>query len=119
MNGRFISTLDLYRDGFVLMAGHDGAGWIDAAKQAGQDTGVDVTAYVVAKVGSDEPLADIPTHREKISSPFSKPFPACYNIETSGAVLVRPDGYVGWRQKQLTPDAGQNLAAALNQILCR
>ena len=40
-----------------------------------------------------------------------------YGIDESGAVLVRPDGTVAWRQAHASGDALQNLADALYQIL--
>ena len=114
-----ISSLDLYRGSFVLLAGHDGQGWMAAARRASENTSVDITGHVVGKPGTDASLTDLPPHRAKISSLFTAPFPTAYGIEPSGAVLVRPDGYVAWRQTTLTPDAAENLTAALNRVLCR
>ena len=36
-----ISTLDLFGDGFVLLAGPDGGGWLEAARAASEHAGVD------------------------------------------------------------------------------
>ncbi|WP_398479145.1 FAD-dependent monooxygenase [Tardiphaga sp.] len=114
-----ISSLDLYHSEFVLMAGEAGEGWIGAARQASEQTGVAIRAHVVGSPGSGEKLTDLPPYREKISSLFTPAFPVAYGIEPSGAVLVRPDGYVAWRQKAFMPDAAASLSGALTRVLCR
>ncbi len=118
-NGALVSTLDLYGRGFVLMCGHDGGKWIDAAFVAGAALDTTIAAHVVARPGSDLPLTDLPPHRTRLSSLFSAPFPATYGIEGSGAVLVRPDGYVAWRQRQYSPNSAELLTRALTAVLCR
>jgi 2-polyprenyl-6-methoxyphenol hydroxylase-like FAD-dependent oxidoreductase len=114
-----ISSLDLYRGDFVLMAGDAGEAWVEAARIASEQTGVMIRAHVVGRPGSGASLADLPPHREKISSLFTPAFPLAYGIEPSGAVLIRPDGYVAWRQSAFTPDAGTLLVDALERVLCR
>lgn len=114
-----ISSLDLYRGKFVLMAGNEGLDWIEASRRASAETGVEIESHVVAKPGSGAPLTDLPPYREKISTLFTAPFPEAYGIEPSGAVLIRPDGYVAWRQKSASADAAQTLTRALTQVLCR
>ncbi|MGZ5965105.1 MAG: FAD-dependent monooxygenase [Caulobacteraceae bacterium] len=119
LDGEVISSLDLYGRDFVLMIGDEGEGWLDAVAQARLDTGVDIEARLVGRPGSDGRLVDLPPHRRKLSSPFTAPFPAAYGIGPSGAVLVRPDGYVAWRKTSFPPDAARDLIAALNAALCR
>ena len=41
-----------------------------------------------------------------------------YDLEPDGAVLVRPDGYVGWRSRSGVDDPAQMLTQALDSILC-
>ncbi len=117
--GQVISSLDLYCKGFVLMAGHEGEGWVTAARAAAATLGIDLRAHVVGKPGSQGELLDLPPHRRTVATLFTQPFPAAYGISPSGAVLVRPDGYVGWRMKSHSPGAEQALTAALSRILCR
>ncbi|MGH7095586.1 MAG: hypothetical protein ACREFB_18895, partial [Stellaceae bacterium] len=45
-------------------------------------------------------------------------WPAAYGVAADGAVLVRPDGYVGWRSRGGDGGAGA-LSAALDRILGR
>jgi hypothetical protein len=118
-DGKVISTLDLYGRGFVLVAGHEGDAWTDAAARASQETGVDIESHVVGLPRSPAPLADLPPHRTRVSSLFTPPFPEAYGMEPSGAVLVRPDGYVAWRARRLPDQPAKDLAAALTRVLCR
>ena len=118
-DGALISTLDLYGSGFVLICGHAGAKWSEAAAAAGAAAGIALATHVVGQPGSDLPLTDLAPHRSRLSSLFSAPFPAAYGIEPSGAVLVRPDGYVAWRQHRHAPDAAHLLTRALAAVLCK
>ncbi len=117
--GQVISSLDLYCKGFVLMAGHEGEGWVTAARAAAATLGIELRAHVVGKPGSQGELLDLPPHRRTVATLFTQPFPAAYGISPSGAVLVRPDGYVGWRMKSHSATAAQDLTAALSRLLCR
>jgi 2-polyprenyl-6-methoxyphenol hydroxylase-like FAD-dependent oxidoreductase len=110
-DGKTLSPLDLYGSGFVLMAGPDGEGWLEAAKQAGAVTGVEVAAYRVARApGEAGDLVDL--HPDD-----GLPFWTAYGLEPSGATLVRPDGYVAWRSP-VDGDAGaERLTAALKSVL--
>ena len=49
----------------------------------------------------------------------SAPFSSAYGIKPDGAVLVRPDGYIAWRQPAHSGDAAQRLSQTLNAVLCR
>jgi hypothetical protein len=95
--GKTLSTLDLYIGDFVLMTGPDGAAWADAAAAAKAELGIEVLAHTVDSVA--------PT------------FAAAYGIGSSGASLVRPDGYVAWRAQTHTSDASERLVAVLRQVL--
>ncbi len=117
--GKVISSLDLYCKGFVLMAGDEGEAWLAAAKQAGAAVGIELQAHRVCKPGSTGHLLDLPPHRRTVATLFTQPFPAAYGIKPSGAVLVRPDGYVGWRMQVHTAAAAEQLTTALRRILDR
>jgi 2-polyprenyl-6-methoxyphenol hydroxylase-like FAD-dependent oxidoreductase len=117
--GGLISSLDLYGHGFVLLArAEDGAEWIAAAAQVAAELRVPIAAYLVGRPGSAAALVDLPPHRRTAGQLFSRSFPEAHGIEASGAVLVRPDGYVGWRTARHTPDAAARLGSALRSILC-
>lgn len=84
-----LSTLDLVGTSLTLLAGPDGSAWWDAARTAAAATGVPIDAYVIDRAG----LADLGD------------FCGAYGIGTDGAVLVRPDGHVAWRQHHGRIDA--------------
>jgi putative polyketide hydroxylase len=76
-----ISTLDWFGRGFVLLAGPEGSAWLAHGPQGARQAGVELDAHQLKDPG----------------------FAAEYGIGPSGAVVVRPDGFVGWRTKT---DAG-------------
>jgi len=39
-----------------------------------------------------------------------------YGLSESGAVLVRPDGHIGWRSAEMTGDPARTLGDAMNAI---
>ncbi|WP_283807650.1 FAD-dependent monooxygenase [Bradyrhizobium sp. LTSPM299] len=117
---KIISTLDLYRGQFVLMTGHDGSAWLGAAKVAGGKVGIEIAAHVVGRPGSSSEIVDLPPHRRRLSSLFTVPFNRAHGIDPSGAVLVRPDGYVACRLAHFDESASvENLLTSLNSVLCR
>ncbi|HEY3614881.1 MAG TPA: FAD-dependent monooxygenase [Gaiellales bacterium] len=92
------STLDLVRRGFVLLAGPAGEPWRAVAGAAAADLGIALETHVVAGVAE---------------------FAARYGTGDSGAVLLRPDGFVAWRSVTAPEDGGSALQAALERILDR
>jgi putative polyketide hydroxylase len=100
-DGRQHSTLDLFGRGFVLLAGPDGAAWCDAAPAAAV-TGVRLAAY---RVGAAE-----------LAVPDGS-FIEAYDVSRTGAVLVRPDGFVAWRARAASARPAESLAVALRAAL--
>jgi putative polyketide hydroxylase len=94
-----VSTLDLFGHGFVLLAGPRGVGWREAGRT------LEVDAFTVG-VGCD--LGD-PDQRWR----------DVYGVEADGAVLVRPDGHVGWRSRAAVPDPAGELSRTLAALLAR
>ena len=96
-----VSTLDLVGRGrFTLLTGGADT-WRDAAAQATQATG---TSIAVVSIGPGGDYTDP-----------SGTWAALRGTSATGAVLVRPDGHVGWRAAN-GEDTG-SLAATLAQIL--
>lgn len=89
--GRKISTLDLFGRNFVFLAGPEAQAWCDAANDL---------------------KIDLDVHR--IEDPE---FPDAYGIAPSGAVLVRPDGFVAWRAKSGEGASSSALARLAQAIL--
>jgi 2-polyprenyl-6-methoxyphenol hydroxylase-like FAD-dependent oxidoreductase len=102
--GSRVSTLDLFGRNLVLLAGPHGLRWCAAAEQAAHQLGVALDAY---RVGSDE-LADV-----------DGGFADGYGISAAGAVVVRPDGFIGWRARDATECSAETMAGVLATLLCR
>lgn len=88
------SMIDLYGKGFVLLAGPD-TDWQTAAKAATGSLGVQLETHVLDG-------ADV---RER------------HGITASGALLVRPDGFVAWRAPDASGVPGGELERALRNLL--
>jgi 2-polyprenyl-6-methoxyphenol hydroxylase-like FAD-dependent oxidoreductase len=99
--GQPVSTLDLLGDGLVVLAGPDGQAWCEAARSAGRRLGVPIRAHTV---GTD---VEDPQRR----------FGPAYGVADTGAVVVRPDGFVGWRTRNGAAAPEQALLGALRPLL--
>jgi hypothetical protein len=104
-SGKQVSTLDLFGRNFVLLAGPEGAAWCEAGRaEASRLSGLPLDVY---RVGSTDLL-----------DPEDQ-FCATYGLSPTGACLVRPDGFVGWRARASVPNPSTSLATALRMLLCR
>ena len=101
--GRRLQTLDLIDGGFVLLAGSDGDAWIAAAATL-RHRDPRLSAYRVATDG-DLSFAD------------NGSFGQSFEVGRGGAVLIRPDGHVGFRAQDLPGDPAEALGSALTRIL--
>lgn len=102
-NGNEISTIDLFYDGFIVVAGPSGAGWRQAAADLAAE-GLRVKAYVVGTGG------------DLIELPDQPPLTRLYGIDADGAVLVRPDGHVAFRSRRSAADPTRALREALGRL---
>jgi 2-polyprenyl-6-methoxyphenol hydroxylase-like FAD-dependent oxidoreductase len=87
-DGQQRSTLDLAGDDFVLLAGPEGQAWLAAAGHAG----------LAARVIDDGA------------------FLAASGLGSDGALILRPDGVIGWRSKGAAADCAPALAEALQRL---
>jgi 2-polyprenyl-6-methoxyphenol hydroxylase-like FAD-dependent oxidoreductase len=78
--GAEASTLDLFGRNFVLFTGTGAHAWRESGEAAARDLGVGLDLYTVD--ASADPEGN---------------FAESYGITPTGAVLVRPDGFVAWR----------------------
>jgi 2-polyprenyl-6-methoxyphenol hydroxylase-like FAD-dependent oxidoreductase len=105
-DGSRVSTLDLLGgQQFTLLAGPEGRAWCDAARAAADRLRVPLDALVISA--------------DKQPAGGDADWTATYGIEDAGAVLIRPDGYVGWRRASASSDPSLELAGALEHILGR
>jgi putative polyketide hydroxylase len=96
--GKPISTIDLFGSRFVLLAGSKGTSWRDAAVEQKR---LSIDVYVIG--------------RDLIDSEGL--WAKAYGLDDSGAVLVRPDGYVTWRIRSLPNCPKKSFAAVLDELL--
>jgi putative polyketide hydroxylase len=87
------STIDLTANRFTVLAAPDGGAWCDAAALAATGGGMDLAAHRL--LGPTDGLG----------------------IGASGAVLVRPDGFVAWRAETLPAEPAAALGTALRTVL--
>jgi 2,4-dichlorophenol 6-monooxygenase len=101
---RETSTLDLVGKGrFALLTGIGGEAWVEAAREIGAETGVEIDAHVI---GPGRDFED-----------FTGDWARAREIEEAGCLLVRPDQFIAFRQFEAPTDAKAQLKAALEQVL--
>ncbi|MDQ2942849.1 MAG: FAD-dependent monooxygenase, partial [Candidatus Dormibacteraeota bacterium] len=88
------SMLDLFGTHFTLLAGPRGGSWRVAAGEVANQVRIPMLDQTVA-------------------------WPSVYGIEESGAVLIRPDGHVAWRQPATIPNPAMELRRILSIVLSR
>jgi tetracenomycin A2 monooxygenase-dioxygenase len=88
-----ISTLDLFWDAPVVLAGADGGPWIDAAAKVAKETGVPLRGYRIGATGDLRPV--------------DRDWAEAYGVSSSGMALIRPDAFVASRVPELvaSPEA--------------
>jgi len=100
-----ISTIDVYDGGFVLFTGPDNSAWSLAADRVRDELKVPIKSLAFGRdlLPVEEDLADLLDR---------------YGLTATGAVLARPDGFVGLRAAAaLGEDEYAQLLSALTQIL--
>jgi 2,4-dichlorophenol 6-monooxygenase len=107
-HGQRLSTLDLVGGGrFTVVTGVSGLSWEAAARGCAGRLGIEIGVARIGAAGMRDAYGEWARVRE---------------IDEDGCLLVRPDGYIAWRQPGAPPDdrqaAGQ-LAGALSRILSR
>jgi 2,4-dichlorophenol 6-monooxygenase len=104
--GERVAAHDLVRPGaFLLLAGERGEDWVGAAERAATTAGVTIDAH---RVGPDAELRGADD--------------AWYGLrghDARGALLVRPDGHVGFRAATGVADPDAALERALDALLSR
>jgi 2-polyprenyl-6-methoxyphenol hydroxylase-like FAD-dependent oxidoreductase len=98
-DGERLSTLDLFQRGWVLLAENDH--WSAAARQATERTGITVDYQRIGgRLQPHEP----------------EEFLRAFGLSHDGATLVRPDGYIAWRSRDLPIQPAETLTVALDQV---
>jgi 2-polyprenyl-6-methoxyphenol hydroxylase-like FAD-dependent oxidoreductase len=104
LNGVSVSTLDLPQSGFVLLAGADGGIWT-AAGNTLAEAGIPLKTYRIAPDG-------------ELSRPDDR-FEQTVGIGARGALLLRPDGVIGWRSRGSHADPRARLDEVMGRLTFR
>jgi putative polyketide hydroxylase len=103
--GRRVSTLDLLGGSFTLLTTGDRAPWAAAVAGASAALGVPIAVH---QIGGGGDALDPDGAWAKVTG-----------LPPDGALLVRPDDFVGWRAERLPADPERELRQALSAILAR
>jgi len=93
VDDKHVSTLDLWGEGFTLLASGSAAPWLGEIETVAKSSRIPLRTLSCA----DQSLAEL------------------YGLGERGAVLVRPDGYVAWRSADTA--AVKPVAEALTSVL--
>jgi 2,4-dichlorophenol 6-monooxygenase len=103
--GEKVSTIDLVKpDRFLLITGEDGHAWKEAAVATSHELGVAIDAVSIGHVSGDylDPRVSWLKHR---------------GISNEGAILVRPDRFIAWRNVGASSTPNIELNTALKKVL--
>jgi len=100
-----ISTLDLIDGRFILLAGEGGSSWCRAGDHVARLLGVKLAMYRVAADG------DLVDPQQQCAGVMG--------ISADGAILIRPDGFVAWRNGHMAASPEKVIDQVLRNILCR
>jgi putative polyketide hydroxylase len=103
--GQRVSTLDLLGSGFSLLTRDAGIPWAAAAASVSGQLGVPISVHCIG------PRADVIDPEDRWAS--------LTGLAPDGALLVRPDDFVGWRAAKLPAHPVDGLRQALSSILSR
>jgi hypothetical protein len=103
-DGRQISTLDLFGRNFALLGGSESSAWCKCGEEASKKLRIDLDEYRLGASGLTDPNGE---------------FLPAFGIDSTGAVLVRPDGFVAWRAKTGDGASTVEVESALSTILSR
>jgi hypothetical protein len=106
--GKRVSTLDLFGDELILLAGEEADDWCRVGKRVAHGLQVPLRTFAIGTDGGAGDLRD-----------SSGEWARLYGVGRKGAVLVRPDGYVAWRSHSSHAARETTLMSALTRILGR
>jgi putative polyketide hydroxylase len=102
-HGTRVSSLDLMGRDLVLLCGAEASGWARAAMAIAWRAAVPLA---VRRVGAD--LLDV-----------ERRWQSAFGVGGSGAVLLRPDGFIAWRSQGAASSPADVLTNVLARVLCR
>ncbi len=103
--GRRVSTLDLLGRSFTVLTSDDGAPWVEAGAAVSTTLGIPIAVHQIGPAGD-------------VLDPDGE-WAQATGLTPGGALLVRPDDFVGWRTDELPADPEKQLCQAVSAILAR
>ena len=100
-HGERLSTIDLFANRWVLVSGPEGRDWEQRVHASAASRALGVAWHGIQPAGDLEDVA--------------ARFCAAYGVTAQGAVLIRPDGFIAWRQTG-AEDGAERLDAAVDAI---
>ncbi|PEU72032.1 FAD-binding monooxygenase [Bacillus cereus] len=102
--GEKVSILDLFGNNFVLLTEVENSSWVEAVFDVSFKLGIIIKMYRVGVSGDF--IAQENVFRE------------LYGIENEGVVLIRPDGFIGWRSAKALVNPDVMLEEVMSNLLC-
>ncbi|KXX84470.1 FAD-dependent monooxygenase [Bacillus cereus] len=102
--GKEVSILDLFGNHFVLLTGVDNSSWAEAVYDVSSKLGINIKVYRVGLSGDFIAQDNV--------------FCELYGIENEGVVLIRPDGFIGWRSEKAVVNPDVMLEEVMSNLLC-
>ncbi|TNP20029.1 FAD-dependent oxidoreductase [Bacillus tropicus] len=99
-----VSVLDLLGNDFVLLTGAENDSWAESAHTVSAKLGVNIKVYRVGLSGDFIAQEDV--------------FSELYGLGDGGAVLIRPDGFIGWRSAKAVVNPDVMLEEVMRNVLC-
>ncbi len=103
-DGKEISILDLLGNDFVLLTIAENRTWAECVQNVSSKLGINIKFYSVGLRGDF--IAQENVFRE------------LYGIENEGIVLIRPDGFIGWRSEKEVVNLDVVLEEVMGNLLC-
>ncbi|HDR4427959.1 MULTISPECIES: FAD-dependent oxidoreductase [Bacillus cereus group] len=103
-DGKEVSILDLLGNDFVLLTIAENRTWAECVQNVSSTLGINIKFYSVGLRGDF--IAQENVFRE------------LYGIENEGIVLIRPDGFIGWRSEKEVVNLDVVLNEVMNHLLC-
>ncbi|MDD1368233.1 FAD-dependent oxidoreductase [Bacillus sp. MHSD_36] len=102
--GKEVSVLDLLGNDFVLFTGAENDSWAESAHTVSAKLGVNIKVYRVGLSGDFIAQENV--------------FSELYGLDDGGAVLIRPDGFIGWRSAKAVVNPDVMLEEMMRNVLC-
>lgn len=102
-DGKEVSILDLLGNDFVLFTGVENSAWAKVVHDVSSKLRVNIKVYRVGLSGDFITQEDV--------------FNEIYGMENGGAVLIRPDGFIGWRSEKEVVNPDVVLGEVMDNLL--